>query len=70
MNKLTKKCKEILALVSTKKTSGKCPPEGCIVFRNGYWRIISNKTGKLWPAKYKTKKDALNALRAYQVHKK
>lgn len=33
------------------------------------FRIRSAKTGKLWPQKYDSYKNALNALKAYQVHK-
>ena len=64
---MSKHTKEIIALAE--KAVGKCPESGCIVKRDGFWRIISNKTGKLWAAKYKTRQDALNALKAYQVHK-
>jgi hypothetical protein len=33
------------------------------------FRIKSAKTGKLWPQKYDSYKNALGALKAYQVHK-
>lgn len=33
------------------------------------YRIRSAKTDKLWPQKYDSYKNALNALKAYQVHK-
>ena len=29
------------------------------------WRVISGKTGKLWPQKYKSEEKAKSALRAY-----
>jgi hypothetical protein len=33
------------------------------------YRLRSAKTGKLWPQKYDSYKNALSALKAYQVHK-
>tara|TARA_R110001592_G_scaffold88496_6_gene260627 strand:+ start:405 stop:1052 length:648 start_codon:yes stop_codon:yes gene_type:complete len=50
-----------------KSGKGECPDSGCITQRNDKWRIISNKTGKLWPQKYNTKKKAKNALDAYHA---
>jgi hypothetical protein len=50
-----------------KSGKGKCPDNGCITQRDGKWRIISNKTGKLWPQKYETKEKADNALDAYHA---
>ena len=51
-----------------KSGKGKCPKSGCIEKDgNGKWRIISNKTGKYWPQKYKTKKTAESALDAYHA---
>jgi hypothetical protein len=50
-----------------KSGKGKCPDSGCITQRDGKWRIISNKTGKLWPQKYETKEKADNALDAYHA---
>ena len=47
---------------------GKCPESGCIKKSGDKWRIISNKTGKLWPQHYDTKGDAEDALQAYHVH--
>ena len=38
---------------------------GCIKNMGGIWRVISNKTGKPWPAKYKSKSKAEGALKAY-----
>lgn len=32
-----------------------------------HWRIISNKTGKFWPQKYKTAESAHAALSAYHA---
>jgi len=50
-----------------KSGKGECPDSGCITQRNNKWRIISNKTGKLWPQKYNTKEKAKNALDAYHA---
>jgi len=50
-----------------KSGKGKCPDTGCIKQSDGKWRIISNKTGKLWPQKYKTRKSAEAALGAYHA---
>jgi len=50
-----------------KPGKGACPDTGCIKKSGDKWRIISNKTGKLWPQKYKTKKSAEDALKAYHV---
>lgn len=50
--------------------TGKCPASGCITKdKSGAFRIISNKTGKLWNAHYKSKKNAENALKAYHASK-
>lgn len=54
---------------SSSKKSGKCPASGCIKKKsNGSWGVISNKTGKLWPANYKTKGSARKALAAYHIN--
>jgi hypothetical protein len=50
--------------------SGKCPEDGCAVKRGGKWRVMSNKTGKLWPQEYDTKEDAQGAIAAYHMRKK
>lgn len=34
------------------------------------FRIKSSKTGKVWPQKFDSYKDALNTLKAFQAHKK
>ena len=47
---------------------GKCPKSGCTKKVGNKWRVISNKTGKLWPAKYDTEEDAKKALGAYHIH--
>ena len=47
--------------------SDKCPASGCVKELGGFYRVISNKTGKLWPAKYKTEQSAKDALAAYHV---
>ena len=31
------------------------------------WRVISGKTGKLWPQKYDSKEDAEEAIKAYHA---
>jgi len=49
---------------------GKCPEDGCVVKRDGAWRVMSNKTGKLWPQTYESKKDAEDAIAAYHLRKK
>jgi len=54
-------------IVEDKSGEGKCPASGCIEQRGGKWRIISNKTGKLWPQKYDTKEKAESALDAYHA---
>lgn len=43
----------------------KCGPEGCIRKVGNWWRVMSGKTGKLWPAKYNTRKEAEDALKRY-----
>jgi hypothetical protein len=52
-----------------KKKTGKCPESGCITKRGKSWRIISNRTGKLWKAKYDTRKDAEDGLEAYHANR-
>ena len=52
------------------EAKGKCPETGCVVQRKGSWRVISNRTGKLWPQTYDTKKDADDALAAYHLRRK
>jgi len=37
---------------------GKCPSGGCVVKRDGKWRVVSNKTGELWPQTYDSEKKA------------
>ena len=44
---------------------GKCPEKGCTKKVGDKWRVISNKTGKLWPQHYDTEKDAKAAIMAY-----
>ena len=44
---------------------GKCPDSGCTKKVGKKWRVISNKTGKLWPQHYDTEKDAKDAIAAY-----
>ncbi len=40
---------------------------GCIKKVGGSWRVESNKTGKLWPAKYKSESSAKAGLRGYHA---
>jgi len=56
--------REVL-LSEDKSGKGKCPDDGCVRKRGDEWRVMSNKTGKLWPQTYDTKKDAEDALKAY-----
>jgi hypothetical protein len=44
------------------KSAGK---SGCVKKEGDSWRVISNKTGKLWDAHYSSKADAEAGLRAY-----
>ena len=55
------------ALTEDKSGKGACPKSGCIKKSGSKWRIISNKTGKMWPQHYKTKTSAQNALDAYHA---
>jgi hypothetical protein len=54
-------------IVEDKSGEGKCPDSGCIEQRDGKWRIISNKTGDLWPQTYDSKGNAEDALDAYHA---
>tara|TARA_R100000742_G_C4274642_1_gene94714 strand:+ start:679 stop:1635 length:957 start_codon:yes stop_codon:yes gene_type:complete len=40
---------------------------GCVQQRGGEWKVISNKTGKPWPANYGSKANAEAALRGYHA---
>ena len=51
-----------------KEDTGKCPKHGCTKQVDGKWRVISNKTGKLWPQTYDTEQDAKDAIGAYHLH--
>lgn len=53
--------------MSVKKKPGKCPSSGCIRKVGSSYRVVSNKTGKLWPAKYKSRESARKALAAYHA---
>jgi len=46
------------------KSAGK---GGCVTQKDGSWKVISNKTGKLWDANYSSEADAEAALRAYHA---
>jgi hypothetical protein len=65
---LRKLIREALSLYEDKSGKGECPKSGCVKKSGDKWRIISNKTGKLWPQHYDTKGDAEDALQAYHVH--
>jgi len=54
-------------LEEDKSGKGECPDTGCIRQRAGEWRIMSNKTGKLWPQTYDTKKAAKAGLDAFHA---
>jgi len=43
----------------------KCGEKGCIRFIDGKWRIMSGKTGKLWPQKYDDEDTAKDVLKRY-----
>ena len=58
---------ELTTIEESAKSKGKCPATGCTKKVDGKWRVVSNKTGKLWPAHYKTEQDAKDALAAYHV---
>lgn len=65
---------EVTSLVSAAayviEAKGKCPENGCIVKREDKWRVVSNRTGKLWPQTYDTKQSAEDALAAYHLRRK
>ena len=58
----------IVDRLKTRLTEGKCPKSGCVNKEGNFWRVTSNKDGKLWPQKYKTKKSAEGALEAYHAN--
>jgi len=61
-----------IADIEQLEENGECPESGCVHRDDsvdGRWEIESNKTGKDWPAKYKSKKSAENALKAYHANK-
>jgi len=45
----------------------KCGPKGCIRSIGGAWRIMSGKTGKLWPQEYESQAEAEKVLDAYHA---
>jgi len=62
--------KDLAQKYYVKVAKGKCPASGCVGKKpNGKWGVMSNKTGKWWPADYDTEKDAQDGLKAYHVHK-
>jgi hypothetical protein len=58
----------IVDRLKSKLTEGKCPKSGCVTKRGNKWRVISNKTGKLWDAEYDSKADAESGLEAYHAN--
>ncbi len=63
---------DIMQMDQLEEEDGECPESGCVHKDDsvdGKWEIESNKTGKDWPAKYKSKKSAENALKAYHANK-
>lgn len=60
----------VAAAASIVDAAGKCPKDGCVVKRKSKWRVVSNRTGKLWPQTYATKKDAQDAIAAYQLRRR
>jgi len=61
-----------IADIEQLEEDGECPESGCVHKDDsvdGKWEIESNKTGKDWPAKYKSKKSAEDALKAYHASK-
>jgi hypothetical protein len=68
IEQIDKVVREVLTkLREDKSGKGKCPDSGCITKRGDKWRIISNKTGKLWPQTYDSEKSAEDALDAYHA---
>jgi hypothetical protein len=43
-----------------------CPEGGCIVMRDGKWRVIDKGTGGLWPQTFESKDGATEAIATYQ----
>jgi hypothetical protein len=68
-NQLREMIQEVIqsTIREDKSGEGKCPDSGCITKRGDKWRIISNKTGKLWPQTYDSEKSAEDALDAYHA---
>ncbi len=52
---------------STQKVNENKCNGSCIRKVGDDWRVVSGKTGKLWPQKYDTKESAEDALKAYHV---
>lgn len=58
----------MISMVATKKKkTGKCPKSGCVKKVGSDYRVVSNKTGKLWPSKYKSRESAKKAIAAYHI---
>jgi hypothetical protein len=57
--------KEVIS--EDKSGKGECPKSGCVVKRGNKWRVMSNKDGTLWDAKYNSRKDAEAGLRAFHA---
>ena len=54
-------------MAATKKKTGRGPKSGCVKKVGSDYRVVSNKTGKLWPAKYKSRESAKKAIAAYHI---
>jgi len=60
---------DIIQKIAAEILAGKCPESGCVGKKpNGKWGVMSNKTGKWWPADYDSEKDADDGLKAYHAH--
>ena len=51
------------------KDSGKCPESGCVHKVSGNWKVMSNSTGKDWPANYTSESKADAGLAAFHANK-
>ena len=62
--KVAKRLLSIARLVFSAE-GDKCGEKGCIRKEGQFWRVMSGKTGKFWPAKYRTKGQAEKAIKRY-----
>jgi len=65
--RMAKQCLETARKLLEAAEGDKCGKQGCIRQVDGKWRVMSGKTGKLWPAKYPTKQGAEDALDAWHA---